>query len=196
MALLSPTAFAALSVTFISIIVALFVRARRRSAAASESDSSDEESISVNVVSEQDEQDSLLPSLSGLLRSPWYSNNDLKKAQTKMRPVRKGSRTMSLSLPMPLPLRKKRKQEVPTKKHHVPYFFPLLDETAEWWQAQQEPQPPLEPEGRQSDINDVQTCHKEELSTSRCTPNEMQQSEPPDLFAPAIASPSIEVGGH
>ncbi|KAG7375490.1 hypothetical protein PHYPSEUDO_001027 [Phytophthora pseudosyringae] len=152
---MGPLVVAALGVAFVAVIVALFVQARRRPPTAAETDSSDDETsgpLSVNVEADHGEQDSLLPKFAGLLRSPWHSVTTGQKEQPKMmRPVRKGSRSMSFT--MPLPLRKKRKPaEVPVKKIHVPYFFPLLDETAEWWQAQQstaaEPQltPKQEPE--------------------------------------------------
>ncbi|GMF47977.1 unnamed protein product [Phytophthora fragariaefolia] len=145
----------ALGVALFIAVAAAFVRAaRRRADTAAEADSSDDETsgpLSVSVVADHDEQDSLLPKFAGLLRSPWHSVSDGKKEQQQpkvMRPVRRTSRSMSLT--MPLPLRKKRKPaEVPVKKIHVPYFFPLLDETAEWWQSQQpavEPQPTPEEE--------------------------------------------------
>ncbi|KAK1931004.1 hypothetical protein P3T76_013593 [Phytophthora citrophthora] len=79
---------------------------------------------------------------------------DQKEQPKVMKPVRKGS--LSMSLTMPLPLRKKKKvAEVPVKKIHVPYFFPLLEETAEWWQTQdstvsvaQEQEPEADPASR------------------------------------------------
>ncbi|ETI50145.1 hypothetical protein F441_06242 [Phytophthora nicotianae CJ01A1] len=144
--------FATLGVV-VTAIVALIIHARQRSPTTTETDSSDDETsggLSINVVADHDEKDSLLPKFTGLLRSPWHGSAAEQKKQPKMkRLARKGSRSMSLTVS--LPLRKKRKPtEVPVKKIHVPYFFPLLDETAEWWQAQQstsdEPQPTPEQE--------------------------------------------------
>ncbi|KAF4046506.1 hypothetical protein GN244_ATG00895 [Phytophthora infestans] len=140
---------ATLGIAF-AVIIALFAHSRWRSPSSTETDSSDDETsgpIGVNVVADHDEHDSLLPNLAGVLRSPWQSVSRKPKEQPKMtRLARKGSPSMSL------PLRKKKKKpaEVPVKKIHVPYFFPLLDETAEWWQTQLptmgEPQPTPEQE--------------------------------------------------
>ncbi|OWZ19951.1 hypothetical protein PHMEG_0005709 [Phytophthora megakarya] len=129
---------AALGAACVAFVVVLLIHVRRRSPTVA-SDSSDEETsgpLNVSVVVDHDEQASLLPKFADMLRSPWNSSAAAKEQPKVTRPVRKGGRSMSLT--MPLPLRKKRKAaQVPTKKVHVAYFFPLLDETAEWWQAQQ-----------------------------------------------------------
>ncbi|RLN88737.1 hypothetical protein BBJ28_00023991 [Nothophytophthora sp. Chile5] len=130
----------ALGISCLAFIVFLFVRARRRAVAA-DSESSDDEStgpLSVSVVTNHEESDSLLPKFAGLLRSPWHrgAGEGGQKTPKMMQPVQKVVRKMSLT--MPLPLRKKRKPEVLSKKYHAPYFFPLLDETAQCAESDQE----------------------------------------------------------
>lgn len=181
---MQPLVAAALGVTLFVAVIAVFVHAaRRRAATASEADSSDDDTsgpLSVNVVADHDEQDSLLPKFAGLLRSPWHNVSAAKSEKQQqpkvMRPVRKGSRSMSL------PLRKKRKPaEVPVKKVHVPYFFPLLDETAEWWQTQQpaaepQPTPEEEPEASSADTIDNAQCTDEKHTLGSSLPSQLLQT--------------------
>uniref|UniRef100_H3GFK8 PWWP domain-containing protein n=1 Tax=Phytophthora ramorum TaxID=164328 RepID=H3GFK8_PHYRM len=196
---------ASLGSAFAAAIVVLFVHIRRRASTVAESDSSDDETsgpLSVNVVADHDEKDSLLPTFAGLLRSPWHGVAAGQKEQPKrMRPVRKGS--LSLSLTMPLPLLKKRKPaDVPTKKVHVPYFFPLLDETAEWWQTQQQsaepqPTPEEEPETDPEDNTTEDACNL--MPTAQTYAKELLEAERPHHFPaveiPVTATP-IEVGAR
>ncbi|GMF21494.1 unnamed protein product [Phytophthora lilii] len=203
---MEPLVAAAVGVALVACIAVLVVRARRRSATAAESDSSDDETsgpLSVDVVADHDEQDSLLPTFAGLLRSPWHSVTAVHKEQPKrMRPVRNGSRAMSLT--MPLPLRKKSKPaEVPVKKLHVPYFFPLLDETAHWWQAQQsatepQPTPEAEPEADSERNADVKSCNqtKEDVHSAVSTKDPLQEQQPHHFSTTGMSAIPIEVGGH
>ncbi|KAF1782944.1 PWWP domain [Phytophthora cactorum] len=198
---------ATLGIVF-AVIVGLIVQARWRSRTVTETDSSDDETsgpLSVNVVADHDEQDSLLPKFAGLLRSPWHSVTTEQKEQPKMtRLARKGSRSMSLT--MPLPLRKKRKStEVPVKKIHVPYFFPLLDETSEWWQGQQstagEPQPTPEQEPEESHPGEDELSssiqNKRDTQVSRASAKEILQVDRP-RYAPVakVTAAPIEIGGR
>ncbi|RLN47245.1 hypothetical protein BBJ28_00026121 [Nothophytophthora sp. Chile5] len=199
----------ALGLACLAIIVFLFVRAHRRAVAA-DSDSSDDESsgpLSVSVVTSHEESDSLLPKFAGLLRSPWHrgAGEDGQKAPKMMQPVQKVVRKMSLT--MPLPLRKKRKPEVLTKKYHAPYFFPLLDETAQWWQAQQavpEPQPPPSPRPRpitENDLSAIPSCQGSQeaaqapqlASNERCDLQSLCHS--PTTTSEVTATPTT-VGGR
>jgi hypothetical protein len=205
------SAAAAIGAALVAVVaVVLFVRARSQSPTSA--DSSDDETagpLSVSVVAHHDEQDSLLPKFAGLLRSPWHSvtSSSSRTATGKkdppkmMRPVRKGSRSMSLTMP----LHKKRNPvHIPVKKVHVPYFFPLLDETAEWWQGQQladdaestQQTPEQEPEagpdkhseedGLPSSNNKIQTATKE-----------LVQSKQLQHFSRGeMAATPIEVGGR
>ncbi|CAH0491462.1 unnamed protein product [Peronospora farinosa] len=121
-------------VCFLSgIVVLMYVH--RRSCTAFHTENNDEETSEPGT--DHDEQDSLLPKFAGLLLSPWHSvTTGQNHEPTRMRTVR--NKTRSISLPMSLPLgKRKQTAEVPIKKIHVPYFFPLLDETAEWWQMHQ-----------------------------------------------------------
>ncbi|KAG6971353.1 hypothetical protein JG688_00004466 [Phytophthora aleatoria] len=198
---------ATLGIVF-AVIVGLIVQARWRSRTVTETDSSDDETsgpLSVNVVADHDEQDSLLPKFAGLLRSPWHSVTTEQKEQPKMtRLARKGSRSMSLT--MPLPLRKKRKStEVPVKKIHVPYFFPLLDETSEWWQGQQstagEPQPTPEQEPEESHPGEDELSssnqNKRDTQVSGASAKEILQVDRP-RYAPVakVTAAPIEIGGR
>uniref|UniRef100_M4BYW2 Uncharacterized protein n=1 Tax=Hyaloperonospora arabidopsidis (strain Emoy2) TaxID=559515 RepID=M4BYW2_HYAAE len=105
------------------------------------SDDEDEVSaapLSVDVVCDHDERGSLLPKLAGLLRSPSHKVATRNKQEpVMMRAVSRPARSCSLALSLPLGTRTKQSVNVPTKKAHVPYFYPLLDETAKWWQTQQ-----------------------------------------------------------
>ncbi|KAG6574363.1 uncharacterized protein IUM83_07233 [Phytophthora cinnamomi] len=205
---MDPLVAAAIGVALFAAIATAFVFAvRRRAATAAEADSSDDETsgpLSVNVVADHDEQDSLLPKFAGLLRSPWHSVSAGRKEQQKqhpqvMRPVRKGSRSMSLTMPLPLPLRKKRKAaEVPVKKVHVPYFFPLLDETAEWWQTQQpaaEPQPT--PEEEPADESGKVACNPGKEVTHAQGASSSKSMPPQQHFAAGeVAATPMEVEGR
>uniref|UniRef100_A0AAV1TBI3 Transmembrane protein n=1 Tax=Peronospora matthiolae TaxID=2874970 RepID=A0AAV1TBI3_9STRA len=103
------------------------------------SDDEDEVSaapLSVDVVADLDERGSLLPKLAGLLRSPSHKvATRIKQEPVMMRAASRPARSGSLTLP--LGARTKQSENVPAKKVHVPYFYPLLDETAKWWQTQQ-----------------------------------------------------------
>ncbi|CAI5741206.1 unnamed protein product [Peronospora destructor] len=108
-----------LCVAFFIFAIALLIYVHRRSSSAF------------------DEQDSLLPKFAGLLLSPWRKVTTGQNNEPKMmRPVRQKLRSSSLPTSLPIGTRKET-AEVPIKKIHVPYFFPLLDETAEWWQMHQ-----------------------------------------------------------
>ncbi|KAG1701572.1 hypothetical protein DVH05_010873 [Phytophthora capsici] len=185
-----------LGAVLFAVAIALFVRALKHQSTA-ETDSSDDETsgqLSVNVVADHDEQDSLLPKFAGLLRSPWHSVNTNQKDQPRvMTPVRKGSLSMSLTMPL---RKKKKRAAVPVKKIHVPYFFPLLEETAEWWQSHTstpEQEPEADPESRpgQGSLSSSSNQSKAEITPS---PNLVQDRLQLNAAEKLVAVP-IEVGG-
>ncbi|KAL3671972.1 hypothetical protein V7S43_002637 [Phytophthora oleae] len=196
-----------LGAVLFAIVIAFFIRALKHLSTATETDSSDDETsgqLSVNVVADHDEQDSLLPKFAGLLRSPWHSVNADQKEQLKvMRPVRKGSRSMSLTIPLPL-RKKKILAEVPVKKVHVPYFFPLLEETAEWWQSQHftvsvaqptsEQEPEADPESRPGlgSLSSSNNQTKTKIASSQDLVQDRLQFK---NAADKLAAVPIEVGG-
>ncbi|CAH0479739.1 unnamed protein product [Peronospora belbahrii] len=139
---MEPLDVAALGVVFFSFIGVLLLHIYRNLSTAIDTVSADDEilgSMDVNIMTDHDEQDSLLPKFAGLLLSPWHSVTTEKKKETKMMQSAEKKRCAIL-LTMPLRIGKKMEKnpaEVPMKKVHVPYFFPLLDETAEWWKMHQ-----------------------------------------------------------
>lgn len=133
----------ALSVAFLTFVAVILVHIRRKSSTTvKDTERSDEETLgplNVNTAVDHDEQHSLLPKFAGLLLSPWHSaTTDQNEEPPLMRPVRKKARSISLSMPLSTgTMKHKKAAQVPIKKVHVPYFFPLLDETAAWWQMHQ-----------------------------------------------------------
>ena len=91
-----------------------------------------------------------------------------------MRRARETPRSISLSMPLPMGTRKN-PAELPIKKIHVPYFFPLLDETAEWWQMHQLALKQETGEGLEGDVS--LSDRKMEMSTRALGVQESLQSE-------------------
>ncbi|CAI5717801.1 unnamed protein product [Hyaloperonospora brassicae] len=115
--------------------------------------------LRVDVSSDHDERGALLPKLVDLLRSPRRkgATTTHPKPVVMMRSVTGPARSVSLTLSLGTATGAKQSHHVPVRRVHVPHFYPLLDETAEWWRTQQCPAEgetcePVQEEGPDADV--------------------------------------------